>query len=266
MTTPERAEREGEATTVERSDLPPDEARALIKRCRETREESWRLLYEIHLTKAWAVDYNSFEACFLVEFDLSHSAAYAQLAQAGVTIALEGAAGVSLPVVSQRTAEVLAPVIDVLAESVKEQTAGKPRKDRPAIVRDTIEEVAKVPRAGHAEQDKRPESPRSTTMAIPPAPLPEKRPVCSRCHGTGEEPEDAPPAVTTTPIHRITDRLAASKPLPAPGSVSLTGHTPNRLRAKVDPKDCRHPNPVGGVCGRCGFTIPAKPKAVTQRR
>ena len=27
------------------------------------------------------------------------------------------------------------------------------------------------------------------------------------------------------------------------------------LRVRVDPADCRHPTPVGGLCGRCGAKV-----------
>lgn len=106
-----------------RSQLTPQEARALTDRINRTADDLYRLLHESYERGAWiALGYDSWRDYAQAEFTLSQSRVYQLLDQGRVIADLEAAAGISTTVeISERAAREIKPVLEEVKEEIRER-------------------------------------------------------------------------------------------------------------------------------------------------
>lgn len=165
-----------DAAVDDTTTISESEARELTDRIRGTAENLWGLLAEAHSRGAWkALGYATWESYTSDEFGMSRGQAYRLLDQANVVAQLEAAASLepgtlteSAP--SARAAADLKPVMDDVAETVRERVKGRPASQRPAIVNEVVSEkraeMAEARPARAAKPDKPAPTPKASAADL----------------------------------------------------------------------------------------------------
>lgn len=246
------------------SDMTEQEARELTDRIASNVEGLWQLIGEAFERKAWvALGYGSWEHYTEGEFGMSRGQAYRLVDQARTVAALEVAAGVEPGTlgasdVSARAAADIKPDLESVAAEVSEATRGKPKAERPEIVRDVTKRARqratankRSPGASSPQQPRVPES-RMQTTPIPPSldqllgALLKHPPIEAR------ELSNNRWAKLTSWMKQAT---AVRNPVETPATAKRT--TAKKSAPAKATAACKHPinRRIGDKCAECGETV-----------